>query len=119
MHQLYSQADLTITSLVAADSRDSLFESRSRETSRPIPLKISLPKKYRHPSNEGVFEFAVYPSHNDYKDGDFEGTVHQRTRTLQEYLMSTRVVYFWPRYPALGVSLLLSHRTKSRSTVFH
>ncbi|KAF4873432.1 Ankyrin-repeat domain containing transcription coregulator asaA [Colletotrichum siamense] len=96
MHELYSRADLALTSLVAADSRDSLFVSRSRETARPIPLKIGLPKKYRHTFNEGVFEFAAYPSQHHHKDEGFEGPVHQRAWTLQEYLMSTRVLYFGP-----------------------
>lgn len=96
MHELYSQADLTFTSLVAADSRDNLFELRPRETARPTPLKIGLPKKNRHPFNGSVFEFAAYPGYHDNMECVIEGPVHQRAWTLQEHLMSTRVVYFGP-----------------------
>ncbi|KAK1837975.1 hypothetical protein CCHR01_19403 [Colletotrichum chrysophilum] len=95
MHVLYSRADLTITSLVAADSRDSLFESRPRESARPIPLKISLPKRCRHPFVEGsVFEYAAYPHRDRLDKSGMEGPVNQRAWTLQEQLMSTRVLYF-------------------------
>ncbi|KAH9228319.1 hypothetical protein K456DRAFT_1753763 [Colletotrichum gloeosporioides 23] len=96
VHERYSQADLTITSLVAADSRDRLFESRSRGTARPVPMNINLSKKYRHPFNEGVFEFAAYPHYRDSHQRVVEGPVHQRAWTLQEHLMSTRLVYFGP-----------------------
>ncbi|KAF0321254.1 HET domain-containing protein [Colletotrichum asianum] len=96
MHDRYSQADLTITSLVAADSMDSLFEPRLRRTARPIPLNIILPKKYRHPFNERIFEFAAYPDYHKYPECVVKGPVHQRAWTLQEHLMSTRVVYFGP-----------------------
>ncbi|KAH0436653.1 hypothetical protein CcaCcLH18_04210 [Colletotrichum camelliae] len=96
MHDRYSQADLTITSLVAADSMDSLFEPRPRRTARPIPLNLILPKKYRHPFNERIFEFAAYPDYHKYPECVIKGPVHQRAWTLQEHLMSTRVVCFGP-----------------------
>ncbi|KAF6816482.1 HET domain-containing protein [Colletotrichum plurivorum] len=98
MHELYSRADLTITSLVAADCRDNLFEPRPRESARPIPLKIVLPKRYRPFSTkeESVVEFAAYPDPRDLDDCLTKGPVHQRAWTLQEHLMSTRVLYFGP-----------------------
>ncbi|KAF6803073.1 HET domain-containing protein [Colletotrichum sojae] len=112
MHELYSRADLMLTSLVAADSRDNLFESRLRETARPIPLKVFLSKKYRHSSIEhSLFELAAYPNHHDWLKCVMEGPVHQRAWTLQEHLMSTRVVNFGPGI--LHWEYLCSYRLES------
>ncbi|KAF6822043.1 hypothetical protein CMUS01_11235 [Colletotrichum musicola] len=112
MHELYSRADLMLTSLVAADSRDNLFESRLRETTRPIPLKLLLSKKYRHSFIEdSVFELAAYPDHHDWLDCVIDGPVHQRAWTLQEHLMSTLVVYFGPGI--LHWECLCSYRLES------
>ncbi|KAF6788754.1 HET domain-containing protein [Colletotrichum musicola] len=93
MHELYSQADLTISSLIASDSRDSLFDSRPRQIVRPIPLNLGLPKRDRPNFKEGtVFEIAACPDFKE--DIKLDGPIHQRAWILQEQLLSTRVLYF-------------------------
>lgn len=97
MHELYSRADLTITSLVAGDSRDDLFQPRPRRICRPIPLKLGLmlPKRDRPRFKEGsVVELAVHPKHAIAVETPVRGPVHQRAWTLQEQAMSIRILYF-------------------------
>lgn len=97
MHELYSRADLTITSLVAADSRDDLFQSRPRRVCRPIPMNFGhvVPKRERPPFKEGsVVELAVHPDLQIARETAVRGPVHQRAWILQEQAMSTRLLYF-------------------------
>lgn len=97
MHELYSRADLTITSLVAGDSRDNLFQPRPRRVCRPIPLNFGhlIPKRERPPFKEGiVVELAVHPELKIAQETPVSGPVHQRAWTLQEQAMSIRLLYF-------------------------
>lgn len=97
MHDLYSRADLTITSLVADDSRDKLFQPRPRRICRPVPLNLGamLPKRERPSFKERrVVELAVYPRHELGQQTPIRGPVHQRAWILQEQVMSTRLLYF-------------------------
>lgn len=97
MHELYSRADLTITSLVAGDSTDRLFQPRPRRICRPIPLNLGLmlPKRDRPRfKEESVVQLAVHPGQMLAGKTTVSGPVHQRAWTLQEQTMSTRVLYF-------------------------
>lgn len=97
MHKLYSRADLTITSLVAADSRDKLFQPRPRRVCRPVPMNFGhiVPKRERLPFKKGsVVELAVYPDREIARETAVRGPVHQRAWILQEQAMSTRLLYF-------------------------
>lgn len=97
MHALYSRAELTITSLVAGDARDNLFQPRPRRVCRPIPLNFGhlVPKRGRPPFKEGsVVELAVHPKLGIAKESPVSGPVHQRAWTLQEQAMSIRLLYF-------------------------
>lgn len=97
MHELYSRADLTITSLVAADSRDYLFQPRPRRVCRPIPLNFGhiVPKRERPPFKDGsVVGLAVYPDLNIARETAVSGPVDKRAWILQEQAMSTRLLYF-------------------------
>lgn len=94
MHNIYSNADLTISSLVAKDSRDKLFLPRSLWTSYPVPLKIWPPKQYRPQYKTGKIHYpAVFPGRHPDKF-TVQGPVHSRGWTLQEQLLSTRILYF-------------------------
>lgn len=97
MHEVYSRADLTITSLVAGDARDNLFQPRPRRVCRPIPLNLGhlVPKRGRPPFKEGsVVELAIHPKLKIARETPISGPVHQRAWTLQEQAMSIRLLYF-------------------------
>lgn len=97
MLEYYSQADLTITSLFADDSRDHLFQPRPRRVCRPIPLHLgaTLPKWDRPDLKEGsTTQLAVYPPREMMRQVNLKGPVHQRAWILQEHAISTRLLYF-------------------------
>lgn len=95
MHELYSRAAVTITSLMADDSRDSLFQSRPDQICRPIPLDLGLPKRDRpHHEDETVFQLSVPPERHFIAQTPVTGPIHQRAWILQEQVMSTRKLYF-------------------------
>ena len=94
MHDIYSNAELTISSLVAKDCMDRLFLPRSLWTSYPVPLKIWPPKQYRPRYEKGkIYYIAAFPS-KLLQRLTVQGPVHSRGWTLQEQLLSTRILYF-------------------------
>lgn len=95
MHELYSRADLTITSLIAGDSRDSLFQPRPDQACRPIPLDLGLPKRDRPDfKDDTVFQLSAHPENRLMRQTPRSGPIHQRAWTLQEQVMSRRILYF-------------------------
>jgi hypothetical protein len=92
MHAIYSNAELTISSLVASDCHTGLFTPRIQRVTHPVPFDIWQPKMYRQ-SNESL---AVYPQWTS-KDQTVLGPVHSRGWTLQEQLLSTRILWFGHR----------------------
>lgn len=95
MHELYSRADLTITSLIADDSRGSLFQPRPDQIWRPIPLDLGLPKRHRPDFKDNtVFQLSVHPENQLARQTTRNGPIHRRAWTLQEQVMSTRILYF-------------------------
>lgn len=95
MHELYSRAAVTITSLIADDSRDSLFQPRPDQVCRPIPLDLGLPKRDRpYLEDETVFQLSAHPAREFITKTPLTGPIHQRAWVLQEQVMSTRKLYF-------------------------
>lgn len=95
MHELYSRADLTITSLIADDSRHSLFQPRPDQACRTIPLDLGLPKRDRPDmKHDTVFQLSVHPGKELMRQTPRSGPIHQRAWILQEQVMSTRILYF-------------------------
>jgi hypothetical protein len=95
MHELYCNADLTITSLVASSSAQSLYQPRPRRILRPVPMDLRLPKWHRPDFKDGhVFEFAAHPEPQFVSQIPIKGPVHQRAWISQEHMMSARILYF-------------------------
>lgn len=94
MHSIYLHAELTITSLVAKSSKDSLFQSRTGQSPYPVPLNLWLRKGKRPRWKAGKIQ-----GHALYRDwlednSDIEGPINSRGWTLQEQLLSQRMLYF-------------------------
>ncbi|MBE3043964.1 HET domain-containing protein, partial [Candidatus Bathyarchaeota archaeon] len=86
MGAIYSNAELTISTLVGSDSQTNLFQSRSLRAVHPVPLDFWEPKHKRGK----VAVWAEWAARNP----DISGPVHSRAWTLQEQLLSKRILYF-------------------------
>lgn len=91
MDSIYSHADLTLSSLVSASVSDPLFTPRIPRTIRPLVLdQLWKPKWAR--SHDRITTLFVpefdYPGRWDPRP------VHSRGWTLQEQLLSTRIIFF-------------------------
>ncbi|KAK0630299.1 hypothetical protein B0T17DRAFT_506782 [Bombardia bombarda] len=95
MHEVYANAQLTISSLTAQDSRDSLFQPCEYRWSHPVPLGICLPKPCRPAWKDGeVQHIAAYPSTlSGLSEERTKGPVHLRGWVLPEQMLSTRILY--------------------------
>ncbi|SPJ73858.1 uncharacterized protein FTOL_03588 [Fusarium torulosum] len=110
MKDVYANADLTLSSLVARGCHEHLFHSRGVMTTRPIPFDIWTPKDRRPRWEKDVIhQYAVYPSFLINNDGDPEGfsggdnvasraPITSRGWVLQEQMLSTRMLYFGSSY---------------------
>ncbi|OBS25151.1 hypothetical protein FPOA_05686 [Fusarium poae] len=89
MGDVYSNAELTISTLVSGDCHTGLFQPRSVRITHPVRLDIWQPKIGRKANTSQ----ALIPEwlQNDMKTF---GPVHSRGWTLQEQLLSTRILYF-------------------------
>ncbi|KAH6994632.1 heterokaryon incompatibility protein-domain-containing protein [Fusarium venenatum] len=106
MKDVYSNAELTLSSLVASGCHEHLFRSRGVRKTRPVPFEIWRPKDKR-PSwkEEVVYQYVVYPSFLIGGGGDPNGfsradsvvskaPITSRGWVLQEQMLSTRILYF-------------------------
>ncbi|KAL2692479.1 hypothetical protein Neosp_002889 [[Neocosmospora] mangrovei] len=110
MSDVYSNADLTISSIVAKDCHDNMFQPRMLRVAQPVPLDYWLPKSQRPEWKQGVVhQQAIFPFwtlSTESAPGGFSlpggitvnGPISARGWTLQEQLLSTRVLYFGPGY---------------------
>ena len=94
MHAIYANADITISSVVSRDCREGFVRQKSLLGTQPVPIKMSIPKRSRPEHGDAEnFRLAVYPSYM-YDDFKTQGPVHSRGWTLQEQLLSTRILWF-------------------------
>ncbi|KAM0288703.1 hypothetical protein ACHAO9_006761 [Fusarium lateritium] len=110
MKDVYANADLTLSSLVAKGCSEHLFYSRGSMTTRPVPFDIWTPKDKRPEwKQDVVYQHAVYPSFLINNDGDPQGfagvdnlaskaPITSRGWVLQEQMLSTRILYFGSNY---------------------
>ncbi|RSL60004.1 hypothetical protein CEP51_013830 [Fusarium floridanum] len=110
MSDVYSNADLTISSLVAKDCHDNMFQPRMLRVAQPVPFDYWLPKTQRPEWKQGVIHqqawFPFWTLSKESTPGGFsvlgsvtvDGPISSRGWTLQEQLLSTRVLYFGPSY---------------------
>jgi hypothetical protein len=100
MGTIFANAELTISTLVARDCYQSLFYPWANKTEHgsanpgirephPVPVDIWQPKADRQPNTSLV----VHPAWSRWPPDAF-GPVHSRAWTLQEQLLSRRILWF-------------------------
>lgn len=90
MHDIYTYADITISTTVSSDCRTSLFTPRKYRSKHPVPLDWWVPRARRQPGKPIQVLEPVRPG----EEQSGLGAVHTRAWTLQEQQMSTRILWF-------------------------
>ncbi|KAH8898813.1 hypothetical protein GQ53DRAFT_836840 [Thozetella sp. PMI_491] len=105
MQLIYAGASLTISTLTSKSSEDGLFTNRRSRISTAVCLNYRVPKAFREyaqqsgtasrplPGSVPIYLVAcpyVLPA----MEPALSGTVHRRAWTLQEQMMSTRILYY-------------------------
>lgn len=91
MDSIYSHAELTISPLASSSVNDSLIRPRIMRMTRPLALDLMWqPKRFRKRGRR----FVIFAPDFDYKAGYEQGPVHSRGWTLQEQLLSSRILWF-------------------------
>ena len=85
----FANADVTISTLFAADCHQSLFTDRPMRATRPVPLDLGFQGDEFTPTGAQ----ALFPRWPDDSD-TFYGPAHSRGWTLQEQLVSRRILWF-------------------------
>ncbi|KAI1742769.1 heterokaryon incompatibility protein-domain-containing protein [Xylaria scruposa] len=96
MGTIYSNAQVTISSLVAEDATEGLFHPSKVRSPYPVHLAIWQRKRERLDFQNLDGKVQSYAVYRDWLHDDIvrEGPVHARGWTLQEQLLSTRILYF-------------------------
>ncbi|KAF4463200.1 heterokaryon incompatibility [Fusarium albosuccineum] len=97
MQFVYANADLTISSLVSSNSADGLFRPRRVRWPKPVPVPALRVEKLARRQDAGQAKsptmFALVPTWLGI-EAPRRGTVHSRGWTLQEQMLSHRILYF-------------------------
>ena len=89
MHDIYSEAELTLSSVTSSDCHTGLFTPRIHRVPHPLPLDIWRPRRLRKAGKA----FMAIPEWMQ-EGPQLHGPVHARAWTLQEQMLSTRVLWF-------------------------
>lgn len=91
MDSIYSHAELTISPVASSSVSDSLIRPRIMRMTRPLALDLMWqPKRFRKCGRR----FVIFAPDFDDKAGYEQGPVHSRGWTLQEQLLSSRILWF-------------------------
>ncbi|KAF5005053.1 hypothetical protein FDECE_8469 [Fusarium decemcellulare] len=97
MQFVYANAELTISSLVSSNSADGLFRPRRVRWPKPVPVPALLVEKLARRQDAGQAKsptmFALVPTWLGV-EAPRRGAVHSRGWTLQEQMLSHRILYF-------------------------
>lgn len=89
MHAIYSKAELTLSSVTSSDCHTGLFTPRKHRVPHPLPLDVWRPRRLRKAGKA----FMAVPEWMQ-EEPQLHGPVHARAWTLQEQMLSTRVLWF-------------------------
>lgn len=94
MDSIFLGSELTVSSSVAKNVSDGLFLPRPCRSPSPLPLDIWQKKTSRPRWIKGRMKTRAVFRDWLQDDMEFRGPVHNRGWTLQEQLLSTRMLYF-------------------------
>ncbi|KAL7930672.1 heterokaryon incompatibility protein domain-containing protein [Trichoderma chlorosporum] len=104
MQQVYAGASFTISSVASSSSHDGLFRPRQTRNSTAVCLNYRIPKAFREyawragSTRLSVPDLPMYlvacPNILPAMEPSMHGPVHDRAWTLQEQMMSTRILYY-------------------------
>lgn len=86
--EIISSADLTISTLIADNCHTGLFRPRPRRVMHPVPLDFAESSSHLLGKSK-----AIFPEYTT-KKTDSSGPVHTCAWTLQEQLLSPRILWF-------------------------
>lgn len=93
-NSIFLNAELTISSTVAASLSDSLFLPRQTRIPSPVPFDIWKPKRDHSDWIEGELRRQVIVHDRLLEKLKFHGPIHRRGWNMQEHLLSSRVLFF-------------------------
>ncbi|UKZ78746.1 hypothetical protein TrVFT333_006491 [Trichoderma virens FT-333] len=104
MQHVYAGASLTISTVASSSSEDGLFRLRQTRNSTAVCLNYRIPKAFREYAWQAGSMSPEVPDSPMYlvacpnilpaMELSMSGPVHERAWTLQEQMMSTRVLYY-------------------------
>ncbi|KAI1077774.1 hypothetical protein F5B20DRAFT_252721 [Whalleya microplaca] len=95
MQAIYSNATMTMSALESEDSMGGLFRPRRNYLTNPVQISLRVPKKYKLQMAVHLTSYFVLPVHGE-KELLRPGPVDSRAWTLQEQVLSTRVIHWGP-----------------------
>ncbi|KAI0455041.1 hypothetical protein F5B21DRAFT_524181 [Xylaria acuta] len=95
MRDIYSNATITLSAHESEDAMGGMFRPRPDEFVGPVQLSLHVPKRYRlqQPAHQTIF--SILPVNGERRTLQ-PGPIDSRGWTLQENVMSTRVVHWGP-----------------------
>ncbi|KAL7912412.1 heterokaryon incompatibility protein domain-containing protein [Trichoderma velutinum] len=104
MQHIYAGASFTISTVASSSSEDGLFRLRENRNSTAVCLNYRTPKAFREyawqagstspPVPDSPMYLVACPSTLPAMEPSMYGPVHERAWTLQEQMMSTRILYY-------------------------
>ncbi|KAI0544006.1 hypothetical protein F4679DRAFT_591894 [Xylaria curta] len=110
MRAIYANATITLSAHDSDDTQGGLFRPRQNRLTSPVQVPLRVPKKYQEERPAHKTGFYVLPVHGE-KELLTPGPVNTRAWTLQEQLLSTRILHWGPGI--LFWECLCSHGSES------
>ncbi|KAI3318251.1 hypothetical protein HD806DRAFT_512326 [Xylariaceae sp. AK1471] len=110
MRAIYANATITLSAHDSEDCHGGLFRPRQNSLTSPVRISLRVPKKYQGERSAHETSFYILPVHGE-KELLRPGPVNTRAWTLQEQLLSTRVLHWGPGI--LYWECLCSHGSES------
>ncbi|RYC59838.1 hypothetical protein CHU98_g6364 [Xylaria longipes] len=96
MRAIYAHATITLSAHDSDDSQGGLYRPRQNRLTSPVQVSLRVPKKYQgERAAAHKTGFYVLPVHGE-KELLKPGPVNTRAWTLQEQMLSTRVLHWGP-----------------------
>ncbi|KAI0196609.1 hypothetical protein EV127DRAFT_417058 [Xylaria flabelliformis] len=95
MRAIYANATLTLSAHDSDDTQGGLYRPRQNRLTSPVQVSLRVPKKYQGGRESHKTVFYVFPVHGE-KELLKPGPVNTRAWTLQEQMLSARILHWGP-----------------------